>query len=720
MDENKLLNLIRQSAESVDIPEELTPEQIKQKLSAISNDVPENTASEEESEIESGKETIEEISENSTDDSADDFPENPNIISARRIYKKWIAAAAVIAVAVISGLAGYSLRSGSGNEASLMAQNETADEAAESEVSSETVQIARADEVFGIDSYETVYDKLKSLEEPEEDSVADGFGGFGFGFGRGKNAGATADTAAEESILAESDADSVSSGPWDESASGYAEYETGESEAADYSTTNIQEEGVDEADIIKTDGNYIYVLRGNNIRVLSAKGADTDNVSSIHLQDYSDSIIEFYVDGDCLSVIYAANEVTMVTEDDYYYEPVTDAYTMIDTYDISAPESPVLKGTLKQNGYYNSSRKAGDIIYLFTQYYPDITNKRTPERYIPNINDRMMSTEDICIPEHVRSEDYLVISSIDIRHPDKTVDEKAILSAGSDYYVSRENIYVYQLDWSGFEERTAFMKFHFNNGRIKFKNMAAMKGYINDRFSLNEYKGYLRVVMTTYEPENALYILDENMKVIGTIQNIAQGETIQSARFMGDTGYFVTYRNMDPLFSVDLSDPEHPKLIGSLKVTGFSSYLHFYGDNLLLGIGEETNPDSGMYQGIKMSMFDISDPANVIEADKYVIEEWWTYCPILNDSRALMIDTDRNLFGFAVQNRYLLFSYDTSEGFICQFEYEVPNSQFDPDYNVYETRSCYVGDNLYLAAGDTMHVFDMANGYQELASVEMR
>ena len=151
-----------------------------------------------------------------------------------------------------------------------------------------------------------------------------------------------------------------------------------------------------------------------------------------------------------------------------------------------------------------------------------------------------------------------------------------------------------------------------------------MNGYINNTFSLNEYKGYLRIVTTSWEDTstNALYILDESMNTCAKLENLAKGETIQSARFMGDIGYFVTYKQVDPLFSVDLKDPRNPKILGELKVTGFSSYLHFYGEDKLLGIGTETDPQSGEWLGVKLSMFDTSDPSNVLEEDKYVMKRF--------------------------------------------------------------------------------------------------
>ena len=163
---------------------------------------------------------------------------------------------------------------------------------------------------------------------------------------------------------------------------------------------------------------------------------------------------------------------------------------------------------------------------------------------------------------------------------------------------------------------TEIAKFHYKDGRITGVAAGSVKGYLNDSFSLNEYDGTLRVVSTYYdemwEEWNALYILDEKLQQLSAIEDLAQGETIRSARFFGTTGYFVTFRQTDPLFSVDLSDPENPKVLGELKISGFSSYLHFYGENLLLGIGYEADENTGSTTGLKLSMFDISDPADLL------------------------------------------------------------------------------------------------------------
>ena len=161
-----------------------------------------------------------------------------------------------------------------------------------------------------------------------------------------------------------------------------------------------------------------------------------------------------------------------------------------------------------------------------------------------------------------------------------------MVSSASLYYVSEKSIYITLPDFQQGEEDTQILKFHYENGRIDAKGAGKVKGRLKDSFSMNEYKGYLRVVTTNYTQEgerNSLFVLDEQLNIWGKIENLAEGETVQSARFLGDMGYFVTFRQTDPLFAVDLKDPAKPSILGELKVTVFSSYLHFYGTDLLFG-----------------------------------------------------------------------------------------------------------------------------------------
>lgn len=184
----------------------------------------------------------------------------------------------------------------------------------------------------------------------------------------------------------------------------------------------------------------------------------------------------------------------------------------------------------------------------------------------------------------------------------------AVVSGAETFYVSESNIYSAVSDWtaSDTKPRTEIVRIGYEDGFFTEGSTGSVSGELNNSFSMDEYNGNLRLVTTTagwnkdyseYTRTNGLYILDADMKTIGKIENLADNEEIKSARFMGDTGYFVTYRNTDPLFSADLSDPTKPKIIGELKITGFSEYLHFYGENKLLGIGWETDPDTGSIEG---------------------------------------------------------------------------------------------------------------------------
>ena len=197
----------------------------------------------------------------------------------------------------------------------------------------------------------------------------------------------------------------------------------------------------------------------------------------------------------------------------------------------------------------------------------------------------------------------------------------------------------------------------------KFKK--TFRGYLNDSFSIDEYDGYLRMVVTRGKT-NAVYVLDQKLKLTGKITNLAKDERVYSARFLGDTGYFVTYKETDPLFSVDLSNPKNPKILGRLKIPGFSNYLHFYGEDKLLGIGMDVDKKGDVTDGVKLSMFDISDKKNVKEEHKYTLKDVYS-TDVEWDYKAALIDVEKNIIGFPAggENRqmYYLFSYTEEKGF---------------------------------------------------------
>ena len=214
----------------------------------------------------------------------------------------------------------------------------------------------------------------------------------------------------------------------------------------------------------------------------------------------------------------------------------------------------------------------------------------------------------------------------------------------------------------------------------------------------------------TEDDTNSVYVLDEELETIGSIENLAEDERIYSARFMGDTGYFVTFRETDPLFSVDLSDPKNPKIVGELKIPGFSDYLHFYGNNRLLGIGMNVDEKTMTTDGVKITMFDISDKTDVKEEDTYVLKNVYS-TDVSYDYKAALVDWEKNLIGFAGYTqggqRYFLFEYDDEKGFVCNLEEDINgNGMRNP-------RGIYIEETLYVIQGNIIEAYSLKD-YQKV------
>ena len=352
---------------------------------------------------------------------------------------------------------------------------------------------------------------------------------------------------------------------------------------------------------------------------------------------------------------------------------------------------------------------ADGYLYLFSEYYTGSNIvKEKPVTYVPMVNDKAMSQISICLPPANCGMMYEVISSVDISKPDETVDNKAILSEGGQMYVSGKNIYYYESEWQqGNQTVTTLRKISYNKGKLKAAAQGKVKGYLNDTFSLDEYKGNLRL-FTTDNDENLVTILDKKLDKISSIENLAKGETIYSARFMGESGYFVTYEQVDPLFSVDLSDPEKPKILGKLKIPGFSEYLHFYGEGKLLGIGMSTDEESGISEGVKVTMFDISDRTDVKEEATLVLDDLYG-TEAAYDYKSVLAEVVKNRIGFSGYSQngemYCLLTYDEKE--------KKFNTILEEDINGNTSqgvRGIYIEDTLYVISGNIIEAYDMNTG----------
>lgn len=521
----------------------------------------------------------------------------------------------------------------------------------------------------------------------------------------------------------------------------------------DYSTTNLQMEGVDESDIAKIDGSYIYTVEDKYIVITDIRDGKLEEVTRFLPKDCgaADRVMEIYVDGDQLILVVQGYETSLgesskagsdkensdkessdeeiavsdASEDSAFcYKMNGKSTTQIQVYSIVDRRNPEFEGRLIQDGYYNTSRKIGDVVYLFTQYHmtSDVVGYVEKEytSVIPKVNGEKVAAGEIYLPES-SGESGILVSSLDVNKPDKVLDSKLVISGYAQTYISKDALYLYEEDYDG-AMITNIAKFALDEGRISGVAATAVRGYVRDTFAINASDGYLRVLTTDYSTEdevNALYILDENLKLTGQLTGIAPGEEIYAARFMGNTGYFVTYRNTDPLFTVDLSDPAKPEIIGELKVTGFSEYLHFWDDTHLLGIGYESDEKTGNIENIKISMFNIENPGEVIEEAKLVLKDV-DYSEALYDYKSVIISKDKNLIGLVcedysgsgIKQTYQIYSYENGA---FKKQAEIPGIN---GANYENVRGMYSGNVFYLWIYDNITSYDMTDGFKKIKERE--
>lgn len=495
-----------------------------------------------------------------------------------------------------------------------------------------------------------------------------------------------------------------------------------------YSDTNVRENGVGEGDYVKTDGTYLYVLHDSTgkVSIIDTRDTTMKEVSVIEMEKGTQAAELYLCDKKLIIIGISTRETATGSAED----------TQMMTYDISDAGNPKKVGQISQSGHYSTLRVVDNMVYLFSTFYANVPDKpKNFEEYIPMIQEELIAKDNIFMPRLQNATMYTVISSVNVEQPEQVVDGRAILSKGSDYYVSDENIYMYESDYSdnGNKCQTTIRKIRYQNGKLEPQGQATIDGTINDSFSIDEYKGNLRVVTTIGQnlnrPEprelnqvseqekrssenidlskekttNSVYVMNSELKVIGSIKGLAEEERIYSARFMGDTGYVVTYKEMDPLFSLDLSNPQKPEIIGALKIPGFSEYLHPYKDGLLIGIGQDMDEQGTTSQGVKVSMFDISNPKDVKEVQKYVIEQSYS-TDAFYDYKAVLIDAKKDMIGFSVygdQEKYVLLGYDESEGFYCRMEEEISGQSY------MTTRGIYIQDILYIIKGELIESYNL-------------
>lgn len=433
-----------------------------------------------------------------------------------------------------------------------------------------------------------------------------------------------------------------------------------------YGKTNTQVENVDEADIIKNDGRYIYILSGGTYsverRVTILSAADMKVVSRITLDsdDYYYNIQEMYVNGDRLVLL--ASESEKYTENDdvepYYdvaYPRTVRGCVVSFVYDISDRENPELVRKVSQDGYeYVSSRMIDGILYTVSNYrVKGNTENEIKENAIPEVNGKEIACDCIYIYDY-DSKSYNILTAYDTRLDDGEVNSVSVLGSGHEVYCSQDALYVANGNWDydngNFSE---IYSFGLDGVNISYRALGTVKGSFLNQFSFDEYEGNLRVATTDYSyvhdrDVSSVYVLNKDLELIGKLEDIAYDEQVKSVRFMGDTGFIVTFRNTDPLFTLDLSDPTAPKVVGEVKLPGFSSYLHPVGEGLVVGLGYDGDEENADFNTVKVSLFDVSDLKNPKEVDTFVLKN--AYSRALNEPKAFITYPEEKLIGFPTEH----------------------------------------------------------------------
>ncbi len=508
-----------------------------------------------------------------------------------------------------------------------------------------------------------------------------------------------------------------------------------------YSETNIQVEGVDEADIMKTDGKYIYTLSSQKLAIAEAYPAVASKVLSItELGEVHPSEIFIHKNtllvfgstyreygmplpmplaeetkgsgGAVEEIVTSAGEAvapqagtTTGTISEKIMPVMPPEYrpsinlTAVQLWDISDKKNPELKRTVELEGNYVSSRKIGGNVYFVVNAYPHywllqeviekpVASEEDCAGLVPLYRELEEGEEDedvelkpiarcteIGYIEPVVAESFVTIASVSMEDLGREIRKETVVGSGQNVYASQENLYLAQYQHTfgvrplieeiapaprEARQETVIHKFSLDNGNIGYTGKMSAPGTVLNQFSMDEFEENFRIATTSRDftgvggsTSNNVYIFGENMEMRGKIEGLAPGESIYSARFMGEKGYLVTFKKVDPLFVIDLSDPYNPRVLGKLKIPGYSDYLHPFDETHLIGVGKDSIPakegDFAWYQGVKIALFDVSDVENPKELWVEVIGDRGTESYALHDHKAFLFDKETGLLVLPIQ-----------------------------------------------------------------------
>jgi inhibitor of cysteine peptidase len=523
------------------------------------------------------------------------------------------------------------------------------------------------------------------------------------------------------------------------------QYSIGAAESDSYSTTNIQVAGVDEADLVKNDGAYLYVTSNNYmssqnyIYILKADPQDPRVISRIPLENNT-YLAGIYLSQDSSKLVVIGSEYQFYVLYDMpagakgmLYPYQSEVKTFLNVYDISDKVHPILADNFTLTGSYFNSRMIGDYVYtVVSQPAQILANNVLPLPRIyagTEVND--VSPSEVYYSDTANYTDvgdnyftYTTFFGLNVKDSAQLTNMTILMGGASTMYVSPSNMYVTYPTWSD-GQYTSIYRVSIDTVHLYFRAKGTVAGSILNQYSMDEYDGYFRIATTNWKDttQNTVYVADMNLTTVGTLElkNAEIRETIMSARFIGNKAYIVTFEQKDPFFVLDMSNPTNPRVAGKLEIPGYSSYLHPYDENHIIGLGTENN-------SIKLSLFDVTNVDNPTEMAKYTIQGDYSYSNALYDPKAFLFDKPKQLLvipisitqygvvsggvtpptgaemsispdiggywqGAYVFNLSLAAGFELKGGITHQENTNLP--YYNADYNLQVERALFIGNTLY-------------------------
>ena len=506
-----------------------------------------------------------------------------------------------------------------------------------------------------------------------------------------------------------------------------------------YSRTNNQVENVEEGDIVTTDGKFIYRLDEKEITIVDVQNPEQmKNVATISLEDSNNEelyLSEMYIKDNKLIVIAEKNAIytEIVDTDGNTSKTMNNCQnsTLIIIYNVEDKNNIKKEREVEVDGFYISSRLVDNNFYLIASQRVFYNNTKNLEECKPSYKDSTISGDKIYksyndiyyFPENI-SNCYSNVVSLDI-FKNEQAQVYSFLGAGEKIYMNRENLYITHAKYGNTENMneqcTEIYKIKLNNQELQYGGVATVKGTIINQFAMDDSNGYFKIATTRWldekERSNNLYVFDKELHQVGQLENLAEGESIYSVRFMQNRVYLVTYKTMDPLFVIDLTEPTEPKVLGELKIQGVSQYLHPYDENHLIGIGKNTIEKNGnaIEKGMKISLFDVTDVTNPVEQYSVNIGESGTFSEILYNHKVFCYYKDKNIVAIPIsiieKGKYtfegaIFYQIDLENGIIEKGRIADNRRK---DYKNRIDRIIFIEDNFYTISRSTINAVNSDN-----------